>query len=183
MRTADDHKLLRQSKQGDRAAFETLYARYLDCLLSIAMNLLGDAAAAEDVVQEVFVKFTESLPHFTLRGSLKGYLATCAANRARDVLRQRQRRQDRTLDAAEGVPDGGRGPIDLAESSEQLLLLRKGLGALPYEQREVITLRHHGGLKFKEIAALQETAIQTVQSRYAYGMEKLRVLLNGEVAQ
>lgn len=183
MQVLEDHKLVRQSKRGDRKAFETLYERYLDPMLTIAMNLLGDSAAAEDVVQEVFVKFVESLPRFTLRGSLKGFLATCVANRARDVLRQRARRQDRPLEAAAGAIDGGRGPIALVESSEQLQILRNGLAALPYEQREVITLRHWGGLKFKEIAACQGAAVQTVQSRYAYGMEKLRGLLNGEVTE
>ena len=183
MQILEDQKLVRKSKQGDKAAFEVIYEKYLDPMLTIAMNLLGDWALAEDVVQEVFVKFIQSLQGFTLRGTLQGYLATCVANRARDVLRQKTRRQDRSLDAATGHSTDCQEPIYLVMQNEQLQLLQNGLGTLPYEQREVITLRHQGGLTFKAIAACQEVPIQTVQSRYAYGMEKLRVLLNGEVTQ
>jgi RNA polymerase sigma-70 factor (ECF subfamily) len=183
MQILEDHKLVRQSRQGDRQAFEAIYEKYLDPMLTIAMNLLGDWALAEDIVQEVFVKFIQSLKDFTLRGTLKGYLATCVANRARDLLRQKIRRQDRPLDTAAPMPADSQEPIYLAVRNEQLQILQNGLNTLPYEQREAITLRHQGGLRFKEIAACQGVSIQTVQSRYAYGMEKLRHLLNGEVSQ
>jgi RNA polymerase sigma factor (sigma-70 family) len=183
MQLFEDQKLVRQSKRGDRQAFEAIYARYLDPMLTIAMNLLGDGGLAEEVVQEVFVRFIQSLQEFTLRGTLKGFLATCVANRARDVLRQKARRQDRPLDPEIPRPADSPEPIDLAIRNEQLEILRGGLGGLPYEQREAITLRHHGELTFKQIAAAQNVPIQTVQSRYVYGMEKLRLLLNGEVTQ
>lgn len=183
MQILEDQKLVRQSKRGDRAAFEALYEKYLDPMLTIAMNLLGEAAAAEDVVQEVFVRFVQSLKDFTLRGTLKGFLATCVANRARDLLRQRARRQDMPLDMAAPASAGSEEPVALAIRNEQLQILQNGLSLLPYEQREVITLRHQGGLTFKEIAACQGVPVQTVQSRYTYGLDKLRVLLNGEVPQ
>jgi len=183
MQVLEDQKLIRQSKRGDRAAFEAIYEKHLDPLLTIAMNLLGDWAAAEDVVQEVFVKFVEYLPSFTLRGSLKGFLATCVANRARDVLRQKVRRRDVSLDAAAAEIQGGQEPIYLASRNEHIQLLQNGLATLPYEQREVITLRHQGDLKFKAIADCQGVSTKTVQSRYTYGMQKLRVLLNGEVTK
>ncbi len=183
MQVFEDQKLVRRSKQGDRQAFEAIYQKYLDPMLTIAMNLLGDGGLAEEVVQEVFVRFIQSLKSFTLRGTLKGFLATCVANRARDLLRQKHRRQDMPLDPETVPPADSAEPIELAIRSEQLEILRRGLGGLPYEQREAITLRHHGGLTFKQIAASEGVPIQTIQSRYAYGVEKLRHLLNGEVTQ
>jgi RNA polymerase sigma-70 factor (ECF subfamily) len=54
---------------------------------------------------------------------------------------------------------------------------------LPYEQREVVILRVQGEMKFSTIAALQQTSVKTVLSRYRYGISKLRSLLNGEVSQ
>ena len=59
--------------------------------------------------------------------------------------------------------------------------LRAAVAELPYEQREVVMLRVHAGLKFREIAAHQSTSIKTALSRYQYGLDKLRSMLNGEV--
>lgn len=58
---------------------------------------------------------------------------------------------------------------------------RNAMTELPYEQREVITLRIQGDMKFSTIAAMQNTSVKTVISRYRYGISKLRTLLNGEV--
>ena len=66
----------------------------------------------------------------------------------------------------------------LDEAFEQF---RNVMIQLPYEQREVITLRIQGDMKFSTIAGLQETSVKTVISRYRYGISKLRTLLNGEV--
>ncbi|HOK65623.1 MAG TPA: RNA polymerase sigma factor [Anaerohalosphaeraceae bacterium] len=182
----EDQKLVRQSKRGNRQAFEAIYRKYLDPMLTIAMNLLGDAGLAEEAVQECFIRFLRSLRDFTLHGSLKAYLAACVANRARDFLRQRTRRQENSLETLPEFPEQRTNippPFESAVRNEQLEILRRGLLALPYEQREVITLRHHGGLTFKKIAAAQSVPIQTVQSRYEYGLKKLRLLLNGEEIQ
>jgi RNA polymerase sigma-70 factor (ECF subfamily) len=66
--------------------------------------------------------------------------------------------------------------------SEEGCLLSSAIGQLPYEQREVVLLRHHGGLKFIEIAASQNISINTVLGRYRYGMEKLRASMNGKLS-
>jgi RNA polymerase sigma-70 factor (ECF subfamily) len=65
--------------------------------------------------------------------------------------------------------------------NEELENLNNALAELPYEQREIVILHVHGGMKFKAIAKSQNVSINTVQSRYRYGIEKLRSLLNGEV--
>jgi RNA polymerase sigma-70 factor (ECF subfamily) len=66
-------------------------------------------------------------------------------------------------------------------NSEQLRKLADAMTELPYEQRETIALRIHGNLRFRRIAELQNVSTKTVQSRYRYGLEKLRSTLNGEV--
>ena len=66
----------------------------------------------------------------------------------------------------------------LNEESQQLIDL---LSELPYDQREVIVLHLHHGLKFRRIAKLQNVSINTIQSRYRYGLNKLRSMLDGEV--
>ena len=173
--------LVSRCRRGDREAFSQVYEAYVDDLLSVAANLLGDAGLAEDVVQDVFFRFARTAGTFRLTGSLKGYLATCTANRARDVIRCRQRSQAAALPDSDTLDSGGQGPVDNAIEKEQLRQLRLALQKLPEEQCEVIVLRLHGDLKFKEIAAVQRVSLKTVQSRYRYGLDRLRKLLNNEV--
>jgi RNA polymerase sigma-70 factor (ECF subfamily) len=64
--------------------------------------------------------------------------------------------------------------------SRRAICSRTAIGELPYEQREVVLLHHHGGLKFAQIAKSQEVSINTVLGRYRYGMEKLKSRMNSE---
>jgi RNA polymerase sigma factor (sigma-70 family) len=74
-------------------------------------------------------------------------------------------------------------PIEMAINSEQLQQADKALATLAYEQREAVVLHLCGKLKFRQIAKLQQVPIKTVQSRYRYGINKLRSLLNDEVVK
>ena len=173
----EDRILIRQAKRGERRAFDRIYEKYRDTLLTVAMNLLADPELARDVVQDVFVKFVESLDGFELRGRLRGYFATCVANRARDRLRQMARDGHVEPDRREPMHIQ---PPDLAIQNEQLDRLAKALARLPYEQREIITLKVYGGMSFRAIARRQGIRLGTVQSRYRYGLDQLRTQLNGK---
>jgi RNA polymerase sigma-70 factor (ECF subfamily) len=177
----EDKLLLWRFKRGNREAFRLIYEKYADGLLTLAANLLIDKADAEDVVQDVFISFVQSVQKFHLRGSLKGYLATCVANRSRDYLRKNKRRQSLPVNQAERAATVVKSPVQLAVYSEQLKQLSHAITKLPYEQREVIALRLHGEMRFKTIAGLQNISVKTAQSRYRYGLDKLRSILNGEV--
>jgi RNA polymerase sigma-70 factor (ECF subfamily) len=72
-------------------------------------------------------------------------------------------------------------PDQTAISIEELQQLRDAIAQLPYEQREVVILHLQGGKTFRQIAALKDSSIGTIQSRYRYGINKLRQLLNHEV--
>jgi len=76
IRMIEDRLLVWKFKAGSRDALRAIYEKYADDLISLAGNLLDDKAGAEDVVQDVFMKFVETIGRFRLRGSLKGYLAT-----------------------------------------------------------------------------------------------------------
>lgn len=173
----NDRILIRQAKRGERRAFDRIYEKYRDALLTVAMNLLADPELAQDVVQDVFVKFVESLDGFQLCGRLKGYLATCVANRARDRLREMARGDRVEQDQRDPLQVR---PLDVAIQNEQLDRLAKALAQLPFEQREVIALKIHGGLSFRAIARRQRICLGTVQSRYRYGLDRLRAQLNGK---
>ena len=158
-----------------------IYEKYRVDLLRVAISLLNEAHLAEDVVHDVFIGFVRSAGSFRLTGSLKGYLATCVANRARNVNRARQRKKTAGLDGTESIASDCRRPDQWMIASEELKRLNAALAQLPYEQREAVILHLQGGLKFREISRSQDVSIKTVQSRYRYGLDKLRSLLDGEV--
>jgi len=174
----EDRILLWRSKRGDKRAFDMLYDKYLDTLLTVARHLLGNACEAEEVVQDVFSDFVASLDSFELRGSLKGFLATCVANRCRDRLRKRRRAGAAGLRMSQELASA---PLELAIHNEQVHRLQQALDEIPCEQREVVVLKIHGGLSFRAVARQTGLSLGTVQSRYRYGIERLRVLLDGEV--
>ncbi len=175
----DDQLLKWKFKRGSDEALTLIYEKYLDSMLTLALGLLHDTAAAEDVVQDVFVAFAQSRRSFQMWGSLSGYLATSVVNRVRDYRRQRRRHAGR--DAAIRVLTEPAGPEQAVILTEQAQLLARAVAELPKEQREVVLLRLKAEMKFRDIAKLQQTSINTVLSRYRYGLERLRSMLDGEV--
>ena len=177
----EDRILLWKFRCGDRNAFRLIYDKYAGDLLNLSANLLADKSQAEDVVQDVFISFVESIEKFRLTGSLKGYLATCIVNRSRDYMRKKKRQQTAAENRLGQTTSGVKNPLQLAINSEELLKLSHALTELPYEQRETIVLRLHGEMRFRKIARLNNVSAKTIQSRYRYGLEKLRSAMNGEV--
>jgi RNA polymerase sigma factor (sigma-70 family) len=177
----EDRLLVWRLNRGDATALSRVYEKYRQDLLRLAVSLLNNTATAEDIVQDVFVRFASSARVFRLTGSLKGYLATCVANAARNALKAGRLRQAEPVD--ESLAADGNGPEDGLMCSEQFHQVSRALEELPSEQREVVTLHLYGDLPFREIAGWQKTSIKTVQSRYHYGLSRLRSLLNGEVSQ
>lgn len=180
-RMVEDRILVWKFNHGSKDALRAIYQKYADELLSLAGNLLYDKAGAEDVVQDVFITFVQSIGRFRLTGSLKGFLATCVVNRCRDYRRRNTRRQTATENQAQRPTAEARSPLQLVIRSEELQKLSAALNELPYEQRETIVLRLHGDLRFRQIAKMQNVSTKTAQSRYRYGLDKLRSTMNGEV--
>ena len=176
----EDELLKLRFKCGSKEALCRIYEKYLNYLLTLAMALLNDISTAEDVVHDVFVSFAKSAEDFKLRGNLKSYLATCVINRARDQIRANQRQAIR-LGKSDSVSSSSNGPEQSVIYREEARRLNVSIAQLPDEQREVIVLRLKGKMKFREIAKLQGTSVNTILGRYRYGLNKLRSILNGEV--
>jgi len=179
----EDRRLLWRLKHGDKGALQQIYEAYEGDLLTLAATLLHDPSSAQDVVQDVFVALVRTVPRLQLRRTLRAYLATAVANRARDYYRHQSRHPLASLEDAGQMADGSDGPVQLAIDTEQMHRLRAALAELPYEQREAITLRVHAAMKFREIAEHQNVSIKTALSRYRYGLDRLRSSLNGELSQ
>jgi RNA polymerase sigma-70 factor (ECF subfamily) len=178
----EDKRLVKRLKRGDREALRQLYEKYKDCLLAIATSLLNDPVAAEDVLHDVFVSLAAGIGRFKFYGSLRSYLITCVINRVRDRF-SRRKFEVIELERAGPISSNSRPPEQSVILSEESRLLIEALAAVPFEQREVLILRLHGQMRFREIAAAQRVPVSTAQGRYRYGLDKLRSLMDGELTR
>lgn len=177
----EDKILVWKFNRGSAKALSCIYEKYRDDLLRLAVALLNDVVDADDVVQDVFIGFAKSAGTFKLTGNLKGYLATCVANRARNRNTARQRQKTIESNKAESTELSIDAPDQLIINHSEIQHISGAIAQLPYHQQEAITLHLFGEMKFREIAELQKVSIKTTQSRYRLGLEKLRSLLNSEV--
>ncbi|MFC1766275.1 RNA polymerase sigma factor [Planctomycetota bacterium] len=172
-----DKYLIWQFNRGRRTALHQIYERHKDYLLTLAAALLTNVAGAEDVIHDVFIGFILQQGRFRLTGSLRGYLATCVANAARNLNKAESRRHHAPLDEIRPPLAQHGDPEFTAIFGEESGRLAWALEQLPYEQREALVLRAYGQMKFAAIAAQQETSIHTAQGRYRYALDKLRELM------
>ena len=173
----EDRLLIRRFNAGDAQALRRIYEKYRADLWRVAGALLSEPAAVEDVVHDVFVGFASQAGRFELKGSLKGYLAICVANRARNVSRQCRPVDPERLRPVGVEPDAARAASD----TELHQTVRTALAELSPDQRQAIVLHVLGSLRFREIARQTGESVNTVKSRYRYGIAKLRSRLNGQV--
>ena len=177
----EDRLLIRRFNAWDMDALRRIYEKYKLDLLSVAGALLNCPTAVEDVLHDVFVGFASQAGRFQLKGSLKGYLAICAANRARNFNRQNRQNNDGQLVRNKSTQTESMDPAEVTGRNEQRKVVASALAHLPQDQRQVVVLHVLGGLRFREIAHQSSESINTIQSRYRYGLVKLQSLLNGEV--
>ena len=177
----EDRLLIRKLKRGDVGALCRVYEKYKADLVKVAWSLLDDRGAVEDVIHDVFVSFAQKASAFRLTGSLKAFLAICVANRSRDYNRSSRLRVG--VDIGEVELEGKRSDtsVEVLISNEMCKVIADAVGMLPVEQREVVVLRLQTGMRFGQIAKSRGVSVNTVRSRYRYGLEKLRVMLNGIV--
>jgi RNA polymerase sigma-70 factor (ECF subfamily) len=179
----EDKLLAWELHRGNRKALCRIYEKYKKYLLRIAAGLLNDTVAAEDAVQDVFTNMVRSAGKYRITTSLKVYLATCVANKARDIYRSQTKNKAEDLDHIPQVVCQYRRPEQWIILNEQFTRATEAVGQLPLRQKEAVILRVQGGLKFREIAKLQQTSIKTVISRYRYGLDKLRSIMNDKVTK
>jgi RNA polymerase sigma factor (sigma-70 family) len=175
----EDKLLVYRSKRGSREALTRIYGKYKRNLLLLAMSLLNDRTASEDVVHDVFVSFVRGLDDFRLTGSLKSYLMTCTANHARNWNKAGRRRVNGGTDGEKEPEAPIEGALESIVCNEQIELLGNALAELPFEQREAVMMHLYASMTFRDISKARRISTSTAKSRYRYGIDKLRSLLNG----
>jgi RNA polymerase sigma-70 factor (ECF subfamily) len=179
----EERYLIWRFKHGSAEAFERIYVTYKNDLLKLAVVLLGDVHAAEDVVHDVFVHIVQTRGRIRIASNFKGLLVTSVTNRARNYRRDAQRHGNALAKQADDNASGPFEPARWAIVDEQLQLLGEAMAQLPYEQREAVALHVGAEMTFPEIAHVQNASVNTVQGRCRYGLKKLRSLLNSEAVR
>jgi RNA polymerase sigma-70 factor (sigma-E family) len=154
--------------------FTALYVGHYEQLLRLAVLLVGDMAAAEDVVQEAFIRVHRTIEYRALRNPL-AYLRQAVVNLARSELR---RRLVRLRNAPRPMPDAAsaeEGACAAISRQEVIVALRR----IPARQREALVLRYWADLPEAEIAALMGVSVGAVKSYISRGLSKLGPLLEG----
>jgi RNA polymerase sigma-70 factor (ECF subfamily) len=175
---ATDAQLLALVAGRDRAAFETLYHRYVRSVFGLALRRLRDRQRAEDAVQETFAAVWRSAASYRPeRGAAAAWLYAVARNAIVDRMRMRVEPPAEIPDAAAAEP----GPADRAESAFVSWRVHRALEELPEKEREVIELAYWSGLSQSEVAGYLNIPLGTVKTRTRSALARLAGLLEEEL--
>jgi RNA polymerase sigma-70 factor (ECF subfamily) len=169
-----DLALVTAIRSGDQGAMAALYDRFSSIVYAVALRVLQDTSAAEDVLQDIFMQLWRNPGAFdSSRGNMAAWLAVIARNRAIDALRKR-RPQDDIEDVIVSVE------TDLASETDRSRAMEKVRGALqemPSQQRSALEMAYFEGLTHTEIAEKTGDPLGTVKTRIRTGLLLLRKVL------
>jgi RNA polymerase sigma-70 factor, ECF subfamily len=158
-------------KSGDQSAMAELYDRYSSVVYAVALRVLGDTGAAEDVLQEIFLQLWRNPGAFdSARGSLGAWLAVITRNRAIDALRKRRPETD-IEDVIVSVAPDLAGEADRSRAAAKV---RDVLGSMPTAQRSALEMAYFEGMSHSEISSKTGEPLGTIKTRIRSGLIALR---------
>jgi RNA polymerase sigma-70 factor (ECF subfamily) len=173
--------LMARVAAGDQRALSALYDETSTIVYSLALRILRDQQAAEDVTIDVYAQVYRQVSSYdATRGTPSAWLVTLTRSRAIDRLRQESNRQTREapLEAATDVPALTVGPEECSATVEMRRFVQGAMARLTPEQRHVIELSYYAGLSHAEIAAQLGQPLGTVKTRIRTGLMLLRESLH-----
>jgi RNA polymerase sigma-70 factor (ECF subfamily) len=171
VRDFSESDLLRRLKQDDERAFDALFRHYSALVYRFAFSYLKSRPAAEEIVQECFIKIWEKRAQLRDDVPLKGYLFTTAHHA---VLNELRRDQHHLRLNGEVAAAGPASVANEAEYQEMEALYAAALDRLPPKQREVFVLSRQLGLSYPEIAARQGVSVKTVEAHIMQALKTMR---------
>ena len=160
-----DTKVIRKLKNRDRVTFEKTYQKYYKLVYYVSLTVTKDPDLSQDLVQDTFVKFMNTIEGYKENGKVKQYLTTIARNLSLNEMKRRNKSS--TLSNDELVPTKD----DTQERTKLILTLEK---TLTLEESQIVTLKILYDYNFKEIAEELHESLGTIQGKYYKAMEKLK---------
>ena len=169
-----DEELMQSAGRGDLAAFAQVVLRHQQEAWSAAYRFLGDAAEAEDVAQEAFLKILEAARRYRPTASFRTYLYRVVTNLCIDrAERKRPLLPGNLPDTASHTPS----PADVLDAQERQEAVRAALETIPPKQKAAIVLRHFEGLRILEIASIMEITPKAAERLLARARSALEARL------
>ncbi|MBR0717096.1 RNA polymerase sigma factor [Bradyrhizobium liaoningense] len=171
----EDSELLDRLAADDETAFRMLVERHIDRAYAIALRIVGNAADAEDVVQDTMLKIWSHRGRWQHgRAKFSTWLYRVISNRCIDLRRKpRNENVDAVPEVADGQPDASR----VIERNELNDMLELAMQRLPEQQRIAVILSYHENMSNGEIAQVMDTTVAAVESLLKRGRQQLRQLL------
>lgn len=169
-----DLALVTAIRSGDQGAMAALYDRYSSIVYSVALRVLQDTGAAEDVLQEIFMQLWRNPGAFDAnRGNMAAWLAVISRHRAIDALRRR-RPENNIEDLVVSIEPDLAGDADRVRTMDKV---RGALETMPSTQRSALEMAYFEGLTHVEIADKTGEPLGTIKTRIRAGLLSLRKVL------
>lgn len=175
--TPEDSALMLRYKDGDTAAFETLYKRHNDALYRYLLRLCRHQATAEDIFQDVWGKIINARSKYRPTAKFTTFMYRVAHNCFIDHVRRNKRHSNNVEFEPELHADTSESPDMITERSLAKERLALALQELPEEQRDAFLLYEEAGLTIDQIAAVSGSNRETAKSRLRYAVNKLRAAI------
>jgi RNA polymerase sigma-70 factor (ECF subfamily) len=170
-----DLALMARVARGDQLAYRELSRRHLPAMLGLARRVLGNAADAEDVVQEAMLRVWTHAPRWQPLAAFRTWLTRVVVNLCLD---RKRRRPWVALEAAGEIVDPMPGVTEKAEQNERERLLSAAIEELPARQRSAILLTYSEGMSNAQVAEILDTSVSAVETLLIRGKQNLRVRLS-----
>jgi RNA polymerase sigma-70 factor (ECF subfamily) len=157
----------------EKSAFEELFRKHNKALCDLAYNIVSDADAAKDIVQDVFIKLWNNRSNIELGGQIRNYLFKATSHTALNYLRS-IKRLDRLGDRSEVSRLEATSDHESVGYKEFELRVRESIDRLPPKCKAIYILSRHEGLKYQEIADSLGLSLKTVENQMGIALEKLR---------
>ena len=173
MSLPNEKELFNQIKKGDEKAFEIVFHHYYQNLCVFAAKILQDDLAAEEIVQDMFVKIWEKRQQLEIKSSLKNYLVRSVKNHCLNFIKHNKVKETHVKNTLSELNN----EAAVKDSFIEIDLMKKieeSINSLPEKRQEAFRLSREEGLKYREIAEKMGVSIKTVETQMGLAMKTLR---------
>ncbi len=172
-----DNELVQMVRSGNQSAFKVIVQKYKSKIAGVVFGMLGNTLEAEDVGQNVFIRFYNSIEQFRGDAALSTYLTRIAINLSINEINRRKSKKLFSLEYWTQSSKENTNGNEHYNNFEQKEIVKKALSELPEKYKSVVVLRLIEGYSTEETAKILEVPLGTVLSRLARAQDKLRKLL------